>query len=158
MNYTCSNQKSSFQHYHEENALVAPVLKNGGEKKKFVLSKPGRQSIPDARPRVICRWGKCIDVITLRYGTAHGLILAGVISSPLSSTWRGGLPARRSITVSPEGSPNSSNLPNYHTEMQRIVGDPTPDGNVPHRTVEVIVIDDGSDESDFDDDDDDDDM
>jgi hypothetical protein len=37
--------------------------------------------------------------------------------------------------------------------MHRIVGDPTPDGNVPHRTVELIVIE--SDESDFDVDDDD---
>jgi hypothetical protein len=147
------NTKSSFLQYHENNAMVVPVSQNGSEREKFVLSKPGRKKMSaDTLSRSTYNLGRCIDVIKLRYCTARGLILAGVITNPLSFTWRSGLPPRRSVSLSPEGSPSSMIQPNYHTEMHRFVGDPTRDGNVPYRMVEVIVIDDESDESDIDDD------
>jgi hypothetical protein len=152
----CSDTMSSFQQYHEENRdVVVPISKidGGGKEKSFVLSKPGSQIISENTARNGYHWGKCIDVIKLRYCTTTALMLAGVIANPLAITWRCGVPPRRSVSLSPEGSPSSMTRPTYHTEMHRIVGDPTPDGNVPHRTVELIVIE--SDESDFDVDDDD---
>jgi hypothetical protein len=144
----CNNgsyTKSSFQQFHEENTMVVPVSQNSGEKEKFVLSKPGQKVMPDIpTSRASFQIGRCIDVITLRYCSAKGLILAGVISHPLAITWRGGLPPpHRPVSLSPG---EVSARPNYRTEMHRIIGDPTPDGNIPHRTVEVLVIDDGSDD------------